>query len=221
MIWSRRFLLQIFLFCLTIIWEKEGGMEKIPADTALMLVGVLPTQKDFEIARLLGWYRIPLRMAPKVVDVDYLAFYQTAAFGITARWQIRWFAQVRGYELTTRRDLIRDEPDHPHAGDEYYKLQLGPLQERPQTIKAETWKRITFLYTTGELFNRARIVNDLVVRSEERQILWQSLRDRVAKANPYLKPDESTAFLTDPSLLAFFGPLSLNSEDDGNELEGI
>ena len=34
-----------------------------------------------EIARLLGWYRIPLRTAPKVVAVDYLAFYQPSAFG--------------------------------------------------------------------------------------------------------------------------------------------
>jgi hypothetical protein len=93
-------------------------MEKTPADNALMLVGVLPAKKDFEIARLLGWYRIPLRMAPKVVDVDYVAFYQTAAFGNNARWQINLFAEVRGHELTTRRELIRDEPDHPHAGEE-------------------------------------------------------------------------------------------------------
>ena len=51
------------------------------AENALMLVGVLPNPKDLEIARLLGWYRIPLRMAPKIVDVDYVAFYQTSAFG--------------------------------------------------------------------------------------------------------------------------------------------
>jgi len=214
-------LLQIFLFCLTIIWEKEGGMEKIPADTALMLVGVLPAKKDFEIARLLGWYRIPLRMAPKVVDVDYVAFYQTAAFGDAARWQIRWFAQVQGYELTTRSELIRDEPDHPHAGEEYYKLQLGPLHERPQAIKAETWKRITFLYTTGELFNRARIVNDLVVRSEERQILWQSLRDRAAHTNPYLRTVDDSTFFNDPSLLEFFGPLTFSAGEEGNGIQGI
>ncbi len=196
-------------------------MEKIPADTALMLVGVLPAKKDFEIARLLGWYRIPLRMAPKVVDVDYVAFYQTAAFGDAARWQIRWFAQVRGYELTTRSELIRDEPDHPHAGEEYYKLQLGPLYERPQAIKAKTWKRITFLYTTGELFNRARIVNDLVVRSEERQILWQSLRDRAAHTNPYLRTVDDSTFFNDPYLHEFFGPLTFSAGEEGNEIQGI
>ena len=196
-------------------------MEKIPADNALLLVGVLPAKKDFEIARLLGWYRIPLRMAPKVVDVDYVAFYQTAAFGKNARWQIKWFAEVRGHELTTRRELIRDEPDHPHAGEEYYKIQLGSLQQRPEPIRTEKWKRITFLYTTGQLFNQARIINDLVVRSEERQILWRNLRDRAAHANPYMKTGEELAPLTDPTLLEFFGPMLFEGEENKNELEGI
>ena len=49
--------------------------------TSLVLVAVMNDPRDLEIARLLGWYRIPLRTAPKVVYVDYLAFYQTGAFG--------------------------------------------------------------------------------------------------------------------------------------------
>lgn len=191
-------------------------MEGNPADSALMLVGVLPAKKDFEIARLLGWYRIPLRMAPKVVDVDFIAFYQTAAFGDTARWQINWFAPVKGYELTTRKELIRDEPDHPRAEEEYYKIQIGSLQHRPEPITAEKWKRITFLYTTGQLFNQARIINDLVVRSDERQILWRNLRDRAAHMNPYLKNTDDAAILSDPAMLEFFGSLLTMEDPDEN-----
>ena len=48
--------------------------------TSLILVAVLPTPRDLEIARVLGWYRIPFRTAPKVVAVDYLAFYQPGSF---------------------------------------------------------------------------------------------------------------------------------------------
>ena len=105
-------------------------------------------------------------------------FTRPAAFGPEHRWRIEHFAEVRGHELTTRRELFRDEPDHPRAEEEYYKLALGPLQTLPQPILAGRWKRITFLYTTGDLFGRARTVNDLVVRSEERQCLWRSLRER-------------------------------------------
>ncbi len=37
----------------------------------LVLVAVMPNQRDLEIARVLGWYRIPLKSAPKVISVDY------------------------------------------------------------------------------------------------------------------------------------------------------
>jgi len=178
-------------------------MSEIPAENALMLVGVMPSQKDYEIARLLGWYRIPLRLAPKIVDVDYLAFYQTSVFGEEHRWQIETFAEVKGHELTTRGELLRDEPDHPRAHEEYYKIQLGALQKRAEPIRAEKWKRITFLYTIGHLFNRARIINELVVKSDERDLLWQSLRERATSAGIYGHPPESTLSALDPSLLDF------------------
>ncbi len=145
--------------------------------TSLILVAVLNNPRDFEIARLLGWYRIPLRSAPKIIAVDYLAFYQTGAFG-EEKWGIQWVAPVRGHELTTRADLLKAEPDHPRAKEEYYKIQLGPLERLPRTVKAETWRRITFLYTTGEYLLDAKTVNELVVRSDERQLLWQALRER-------------------------------------------
>ena len=156
--------------------------------------------RDLEIARLLGWYRIPLRSAPKVVAVDYMAFYQTASFG-EAKWSIQYLAPVRGHELTTRLELLRDEPDHPNAHQEYYKIQLGPLQELPRPVRSTDWKRITFLYTTGEYLLNAETVNDLVLHSEERRSLWQALRERAAQAEEYgadalPEPD------LDPALLA-------------------
>ncbi len=183
-------------------------------DTALVLVAILPSPQDLEIARVLGWYRIPLRKAPKVVDVDYLAFYQTAAFGESERWQIAYVAPVRGHELTTRADLLRDEPDHPHAREEYYKIQLGPLEPLPRPILAGRWRRITFLYTTGDLLCTARTVNDLVVRSEEREILWRTLRERALNAGAY-QPADLPEIDLDPALLAFLGDWSKLAEEPG------
>jgi hypothetical protein len=145
--------------------------------TSLVLVAVVNNPRDLEIARLLGWYRIPLRTAPKVIAVDYLAFYQTGAFG-EDKWRIQLIAPVRGHELTTRMELLRTEPDHPRAKEEYYKIQLGPLESLQIPILADTWRRVTFLYTTGEYLLRARTLNELVVQSDERQLLWQALRER-------------------------------------------
>jgi hypothetical protein len=152
--------------------------------TSLVLVAVITEPRDLEIARVFGWYRIPLRTAPKVVAVDYLAFYQTKAFN-EQKWRIQYIAPVQGHELTTRGQLLREEVDHPRAKDEYYKIQLGPLERLPKPILSEKWHRITFLYTTGEYLFKAQIINDLVVQSEERQVLWKALRDRMSREDEY------------------------------------
>lgn len=179
-------------------------MASYPPPAALILVAVLPQPRDLEIARLLGWYRIPFRRAPKVVDVDYLAFYQPGTFGEQHRWQVANFAEVRGHELTTRAELLRDEPDHPHAHEEYYKIQLGDVEALPKPIQAGEWKRITFLYTTGAQLAQAQALRDLVVRTEERAILWSSLRERALTAGSY-QPPELPEEAIEPALLALLG----------------
>ena len=149
-------------------------------NSSLILVCFLPSPRDLEIARVLGWYRIPLRNAPKVISVDYLAFYQPASFGRQGE-QIQYVAEVRGHELTTRSELLREESDHPHAREEYFKIQVGTLEALANPIKADKWKRFSFFYTTGEYLLQAATLKELVVNSDERQLLWRSLRERASQ----------------------------------------
>lgn len=171
-----------------------------PSPESLILVAVMNQLRDLEIARVLGWYRIPLRSAPKVISIDFLAFYQTSAFG-DDRWQIRYIAPVHGHELTTREQLLQDETDHPNSKQEYYKIQLGPLTQLPVPIRAKKWRRITFFYTTGDLFNSAEDIQDLVVPHENRQVLWQALRER-AKISEQYHIQGHPALDIDPNLLS-------------------
>lgn len=145
----------------------------------LVLVAVLNARRDLEIARVLGWYRIPLASAPKTMHVDWLAFYLTAAFG-EARWSIRHTCRVRGYELTTRRALLRDEPDHIRVDEPYYKLQLGAMRQLARPIVSTRWRRFTFLYTTGDRLLAAREIKDLTMpHPNDRDRLWRILRERM------------------------------------------
>ena len=171
--------------------------------TSLILVCLIPSPRDLEIARLLGWYRIPLRTAPKVVAVDYLAFYQPSSFGERGG-KIEFIAEVRGHELTTRGQLLKDEADHPRAKEEYYKIQIGGLEKLKEPVVADKWKRITFLYTTGEYMLKAKSINDLVVDGDERQVLWLSLRDRAENEQLY-KADLPEADIPPDVLLALLG----------------
>jgi hypothetical protein len=187
---------------------------------SLILVCLLPSPRDLEIARLLGWYRIPFRSAPKVVAVDDLAFYQPGSFGDEAG-KIEWTAAVRGHELTTRAELLKDESDHPRAGEEYYKIQLGPLERLPHPVVTDKWKRLTFLYTTGEYLLKAKTLNDLVVESDERSLLWQSLRERAQNEQLY-KTDLPEADLPPDVLLGLLGikelqePYDTKVQENGN-----
>lgn len=184
--------------------------------TSLVLVCLLPSPRDLEIARLLGWYRIPFRTAPKVVAVDYLAFYQPGSFGEGAG-RIEWTAPVRGHELTTRAELLRDELEHPRAREEYYKLQIGSLERLAYSVVAEKWRRLTFLYTTGEYLLKARTLNELVVASDERALLWRSLRERAAQEQAYKTdlPDMDV----DPTLLALL--LGIKEPPGSYDLEAL
>jgi len=184
---------------------------------SLVLVCLLPTPRDLELARLLGWYRIPFRAAPKVVAVDYLAFYQPASFGAQGG-QIQYVAEVKGHELTTRAELLRDEPEHPRAREEYFKIQLGALEKLKAPIKAEKWRRITFLYTTGEYLLNAKTLNELVVNSDERQLLWQSLRERAENKQLY-KTDLPEVELPPDVLIALLGIKEMQTPYDAKEQE--
>jgi hypothetical protein len=125
-----------------------------------VLVALLKYRSDLDIARTLGWYRIPLRSSPRTVHVDVLAFYQGAVFE-EQRWSVRYAARVQGHELRLRRELLQAEPDHPRADEPYYKIQLGPLFALPQPIPARRWRRFTFLYTSGQRLLSANDVRQL------------------------------------------------------------
>lgn len=180
--------------------------------TDLILVCLLPTPRDLEIARLLGWYRIPLRSAPKVVAVDYLAFYQPSAFAARGG-QIEFIAKVNGHELTTRGDLLRDEANHARAKEEYFKIQIDSLEKLSQPIATDKWKRLTFLYSTGEYLLNAKTINDLVVSGDERQLLWRSLRERAENEQLY-KVDLPEANIPPEVLMALLGIKELQGDFD-------
>jgi hypothetical protein len=185
-----------------------------PAD--LVLVAILNNKRDFEIARILGWFRIPLKTAPKTVSVDWLAFYQTARFG-DEKWSINYAAPVRGHELTTRAELLRTQPDHPRATEPYFKIQLGPLERLPRPIPSRTWRRLTFLYTTGERLLAALELNDLIVQSAEREQLWQALRERGLSAERQY--ESAPGGQIDLALLCALGQLGIAvaANSGGNE----
>jgi hypothetical protein len=63
--------------------------------------------------------------------------------------------------VVKRRELFPEEPWHPRAEDEYYRVELGPLQRLARPVVSRRLRRVTFIATTlGKLLN-AQEINDL------------------------------------------------------------
>jgi hypothetical protein len=132
-------------------------------------------RRDFDIARDEGWYRIPKRHAPEsTTEAVVLAFYFTKAFG-DEKWAIHYYAPVEGHELVRRRDLLPHQPNHPRAGEPYYKLQLGRLLKRDEPIPSLRWRRLTFIESTWDRFVAADEINDLYATGADG--LYVTLKD--------------------------------------------
>ncbi len=81
-----------------------------------VLVAIMNSQQDMEIAREQHWYRIPIASAKKYLKTcwapEWLAFYQTRVFKQEA-YQINYYAQVVQIQEVGRDVLFPDEPPNP------------------------------------------------------------------------------------------------------------
>ena len=188
------------------------------SDDALVLVAIMPKPRDMDIARLLGWYRIPLKSAPKILHPDVIAFYQTSSFPKGHRSQIEYYSEVAGVELTTRAELFRDEPGHPRAHEEYFKIQLRSMERLPNPVLADEWKRFTFFYTTGSRLYTAETIRGLAMNARERGDVWRVLREReeIFGRTSDITAEESPEVLPQ-DLLFLLGNLSLSGLDLGTK----
>ncbi len=128
-----------------------------------VLVGVVSRKRDFEIARDQHWYRIPAKQAPNGITAKYIALFFSSAktFGEQAS-TIAYYAEISGYELARRRDLLPDESPHARDDEEYYKLQFRELIERtPPIVNKPRPHRFAFIYTTWDRFEQAQHIRDL------------------------------------------------------------
>lgn len=181
-----------------------------------VLVAVLNRPQDFEIARDRGWYRVPEKKATPGVFFEYVAFYFTAAFP-EHKYAVHYYARRLGHELVTRGELLPDEPNHPRAGERYYKLQLGRLQKREPPIVSLRWRRVTFIHTTWDRFEAAEEINDLFVEGDEFvDRLYHALREEgMAPERRYPVREGGVEYVAELAVPCHEGVVAVGVEGDG------
>ena len=184
-------------------------------DDSPVLVVVVNDPADLARARDEGWYRIPLDRAPRRIAADYLAFYQTGAFPADERWTVQWLAPVQAYRLTTRKELIPDEPEHPRADQPYYKVTLGPLASLPHAVPSRRLRRITFIPTTLGRLMQAEEINDLWIKSSAQERLWAALKLADLEAErQYPFQDELPQYVADFAVFCRDGRIAMLVTDE-------
>lgn len=154
-----------------------------------VLVVLVNNQADWQRVVEEHWYRIPLRTAPQPVAASYLAFYQTRVFGADA-FRVRYYAPVLRYQRLTRRELLPQEANHPQASQQYYRIELGALEQLARPVPSRRLRRITFIPTTLRRLQEADEINDLWMADDAEDMLWELFRDAGIKAERRLEIGE-------------------------------
>ena len=140
-----------------------------------VLVALLPSKADFGILQEQGWYRIPVRTAPKRWPPKWLAFYQPKAFA-PDHFRIRYYGKVADIQVMERRVLFPNELPSAKSEQKYYKLSLETLEELPEPILSDRPRRLVFVQTTWQKFSRAEQLNDLFDASPLEDLMWREFK---------------------------------------------
>lgn len=179
-----------------------------------VLVAVMNKGRDLAIAQNEGWYRIPVRTALKQMEFGWLAFYQTKVFQ-SEGWAVNYLARVTSRTIVKRRELLPNEPNHPRANEDYYRIGFDELLRLPRPIQSRRGRRLVFIPTTLAKLHRAREINDLFHESPLEDDLWEAFKQRhiVAERQWYL-PVAQRFYCLDFAI--FCRDSSLDVECDGD-----
>jgi len=131
-----------------------------------VLVAIINSRADLDIAREEHWYRIPVAQVEKLKQrgdwqPQWLAFYQTKIFDAEA-YTVTYYAKVEQIRQVYRWELFPSQPHDAKSEQCYYKLELSPLQRLTRAIASKRLRRITFIPTTLQQLQAAQDVCDLL-----------------------------------------------------------
>lgn len=142
-----------------------------------LLVALLPKKSALDTLKDEGWYHIPLVTAPKRWPPKVMAFYQGKVFGKKEGYKIRHFGEVDRIDIVPRKELFpNDTKKADKAENLYYRVQLKELQTRYNPIVSYRPRRLVFIPSTMEKFEKAEQINDLFDESPLEDRLWKALK---------------------------------------------
>ena len=89
---------------------------------------------------------------------------------------MRYYARVKKREIVKRIALLPDEPHHPRANDDYWKIMLRDVQMLPRPVKNIIPRRVSFGFTSLKNLLSARDILELYGVPKTEQIIAARLK---------------------------------------------
>ncbi len=179
-----------------------------------VLVAIINRPADLEIVREQGWYRIPVKSAPKRWPPHWLAFYQPKVFKGEA-YSVNYYGRVTQIRIACREEMFPNEPPSDRTGKQYYQVFLEHLERRERPIVSQRLRRIVFISTTGAKFAAATEINDLYDDSPLEDALWQELKRMSIPAERQMDfSAEKARYLLDFAIYCTHGRIDVETDGD-------
>jgi len=182
-----------------------------------VLVALVKSPTDLELALEKHWYRVPVKSAPPTLrdfTTRYLAFYQNRNFKEES-FQIRWYAEIVDTKLVKRKQLFPKEKRHPRANEMYLRLGLSEAKVLPQPIISKRKRPIVFIPTTVHKLLNASELNDLYDESALEDKLWAAMKHQnISAERQYFVGKSPSRFALD--FAVFCQKHNLDIECDGD-----
>lgn len=147
-----------------------------------VLVAVVRNRIDWAIACEQQWYRVPMTQVAKLEKRKqwppprWLAFYHPKKFGSPLGCRVTFFAEITGWTVVPRSQLLPTDSDPTKQDQLYCKLEWSDLQALSQPIPSYRFRRLVYIPTTWEKFMTATEINDLWDDSPLEDRMWAALK---------------------------------------------
>lgn len=179
-----------------------------------VLVALLKELSDFAILETKGWYRIPLQNVPKNWNQEWIAFFQPKVFKEHA-YCIEYYGRVAKTETVTRKELFPNELASPKSEKLYLRIQVNELTKREQPIISRIPRRLTFVPTTWEKFNKAELINDIFDDSKPEDDLWEVFkREKIPAERQWEVKVKDRFYYLDFAIFCQRGQLDIEVDSD-------
>jgi very-short-patch-repair endonuclease len=189
-------------------------MDAIAKNDSEVLIALLKKKSHFFNLQEKSWYHIPLERAPKRWPPEYVAFYQSGAFGDDA-FRVRYFGHVKEIIETPYKNLFPNLLESSKSEEIYFQIFIEKLEQLPRPIPSRIPRYVLFIPTKWHKFIQAEQMNDLFDESPLEDTIWQVFKSAgISAERQWREPVGESFYQLDFAIFCNKGKVDVEADGD-------